>query len=67
MAMALVAMALVAVAFITVRLGSTPTGPAALHLHVLLGERPGAGVLAMAVRRGGRVLPAAVAALGREA
>lgn len=66
-AVALVAMTLVTMAFIAVRFSSTPTGPTALHLHVLLSERSGAGILTMLVWWGGRVLPAAVTALRREA
>lgn len=47
----LVAVALVAAAaLVAVRFGSAPARPTALHLHVLFGERAGAGVLAVLVR-----------------
>lgn len=55
-------------ALVAVGLGATPAGAAALHLHVFLGQRAGAG--AVAVRRGLRGVlqgAAAVAALRRQA
>ena len=61
-ATALVATALVATALVSVGLGAAPARPAALHLHVFLGQLAGA----VAPRRGGRGAlqgPAAVAAL----
>lgn len=63
MAVGVVSMGVVSMGLMAVGFRSTPTGPAALHLHVVV---QGTRHLSATVRRGGRVL-AAVAAFRRQA
>lgn len=54
---------LVAVTVVAVRFGPAAAGSAALHLHVFLRGRAGAGAIAVVEGRRRGILPAAVAAL----